>query len=384
MEKKRPIYLDNNATTPLDPLVFQAMRTYFESEFGNPSSQSHCYGWETSTAVEKARKQVAKTINAEAAEVFWTSGATESNNWAILGFARKQDKKIHVITTSTEHKAVLEVCWQLKREGHDMTIVPVDQYGQVSTEDIEKAIKPNTAMVSVIFANNEIGTINRMKEIGAFCKSKNILLHTDATQSIGKTPVDVKAMNIDLLSISAHKLYGPKGVGALFIRKGVELEPLLYGGSQEKGLRPGTINVAGVVGLGAACERASQLLGEECTQLEEWRDYILTEIKKTGARVVLNGHPRERLCNNLNLTFPDLQADIMTFSLSGLALSSSSACTSGDYKISHVLEAIGVTPVNAKKTLRIGLGRFTTFNDVKVATEKLCQMLKNNDDSAAV
>lgn len=381
MEKKRPIYLDNNATTPLDPLVFAAMRTYFESEFGNPSSQSHCYGWETSSAVEKARKLVAKSINAEPAELFWTSGATESNNWAILGLARKADKKIHVITTATEHKAVLEVCFQATREGHEMTVVPVDKTGQVSVAEIEKALQPNTALVSVIFANNEIGTINRMKEIGAFCKSKNILLHTDATQALGKTPVDVKDMNIDLLSISAHKLYGPKGVGALFIRKGVELESLLFGGGQEKGLRPGTINVAGVVGLGAACERAMQLLGEECSQLEQWRDYILTEINKTGARVVLNGHPRERLCNNLSLTFPDLHADIMTFSLSGLALSSSSACTSGDYRISHVLEAIGVTAQDAKKTLRIGLGRFTTFADVKVATEKLCAMLKENKDA---
>lgn len=383
MEKKRPIYLDNNATTPLDPQVFAAMRTYFESEFGNPSSQSHCYGWETSSAVEKARKQVAQTINAEVAEIFWTSGATESNNWAILGFARKSPSKIHILTSATEHKAVLEVCHQAEREGHEITVVPVDKYGQVSIDEIKKAVRPNTKFASFIFANNEIGTINRIKEIGEFCKSKNITLHTDATQAIGKIPVDVKAMNIDLLSISAHKLYGPKGSGALFMRKGVELEQLLFGGGQEKGQRPGTINVAGVVGLGAACERSVQLMNDECAKLSKWRDVIFDELKKTGARVQLNGHPRERLCNNLSLTFPDLKADAFTFNLRTLALSSSSACTSGEPQISHVLQAIGLTPQEAKKTLRIGLGRFTTEEDVKITMEKLCAMLRENREIAA-
>ena len=379
--KKRPIYLDSNATTPMDPRVVQAMEPYWTEKFGNASSSNHSYGWEASAAVDLARQQVAQSLGCKAREVYFTSGATESNNMALLGVAyhficpRNNQKTIpHIITTSVEHKCVLEVCSYLEGWNVEVTYLPVDSYGQCQVKTIESAIKENTQLISVIFANNEVGTINPIKEIGALAKSKRILFHTDAAQAVGKMNIDVNELNIDLLSLSGHKIYGPKGVGALYVRSQnpeVNLVPIQYGGSQEQGLRPGTINVPGVVGLGKALEIAIEDLTHETQRITQLRNQLMEQTKALLPNVQLNGHPTQRLCNNLSLTFSGFSPDALVSQLSGVAFSSSSACSSEQTSPSYVLKAIGLSDKMARATLRFGLSRFTTEEQIIEVLHKL-------------
>ncbi len=386
--KNTAIYLDYNATTPLDPAVLDTMLPFLGEAFGNPSSSSHSFGWQASAAVEKARRQVANTLNAQPQEIYWTSGATESNNLAILGSALAHLKQStqqapHILTASSEHKAVLEVCEQAQSLGAELSILPVNRYGQVEPDEIRRNIRPNTKLISVMFANNEIGSINPIREIGQICKEFGIWFHTDAAQAAGKVPIDVDALGVDLLSISGHKIYGPKGVGVLYVRNQnpkVELHPLFFGGSQEKGLRPGTLNVPGIVGLGQALELASELMESEELRLRDYAQCLIQTIHSEAPEVILNGHPTERLAGNISLSFPDLRSDIFSMGLSGLALSSSSACTSENATPSHVLKAIGHSDVLARSTLRIGLGRPTQKEDVDFAAQKLLGLVRKNKD----
>ena len=388
---KRPIYLDYNATTPIDPLVLQAMYPYLESEFGNPDSLTHAYGWEPRMAVATARKQVAQLIGAGEEEIFWTSGATESNNMSILGYVRhrlqtqegkKQGERLHIITSKVEHKAVLDVCqWLTRFNSIDIDFLDVNEYGQIDLDDLKQKIQSHTRLVSLIAANNEVGSLNPIKEIGKITKERGIIFHTDAAQAVGKVPIDVESMNIDLLSISAHKIYGPKGCGVLYIRQKppVELEPLMFGGGQEGGARPGTLNVPGIVGLGKACELCYQQIDQEGERLSQLRDHLINSIKEAVPTARLNGHPKERLPNNASFSFHGLAADLFTLGLRGLACSSASACASGTPQASHVLKAMGHNDALAKSTLRIGIGRFTTAEDIEVTINKVIQMARKNE-----
>lgn len=382
---EKPIYLDYNATTPLDPEVFQFMKLYLESEFGNPSSFNHSYGWTSKMAVATARQQVAKVIGAHEKDIFWTSGATESNNLALLGTIRKlieREKKPHVLTSRTEHRAVFDVCQLMTRWGVEVDFLDVNEYGQIDLKTLEKSIKPNTKLVSIMAANNEIGSFNPIKDIGQVTREQGIIFHTDAAQATGKIPIDVEAMNIDLLSISAHKLYGPKGVGAIYIRQNpkVELEPIMFGGGQEGGIRPGTLNVPGIVGLGKACEICHTNMNEEHQYLSELRDHLIESVLSTIPTARLNGHPTQRLANNVSFSFSDLSSDIFALGLRGLACSSGSACSSGDPQPSHVLKAIGHDNSLARATIRISIGRFTTRKDVQIAADKIIQMARRNKE----
>lgn len=381
---KQPIYLDYNATTPLDPKVFAVMKPFFEDQFGNASSNSHSYGWQANMAVEKARKQVAELIGADKKEIFFTSGATESNNLAIQGLVRGlRGKKIHIITAQTEHKAVLEVCeFMSELENVEVTYLPVNQYGQVSAEQVEQAIQDNTRLISLMMANNEIGTFHPIAEIGQVAKKHKIVFHTDAAQAAGKCEIDVNKLNIDLLSISGHKMYGPKGVGALYVRQcpNLTLERLQCGGSQERELRPGTLNVPGIVGLGQACSLASELMESEHQRLTDLRQHLIDSILKQVPEAQLNGHPEQRLAGNASLSFKGLSSDLFALGLSGLALSSGSACTSASGSPSHVLKAIGLSDDLAQATIRLGMGRFTTREEVDTAIAKILRMTQKSQE----
>ena len=374
-----PIYMDHNATTPIDPQVREAMLPFLGEAFGNPSSASHAYGWQAQAAVKKAREQVAGLLGCRAADVIWTSGATESNNLAILGVVRAFCKeRPHIITQATEHKAVLEVCEGAGDWGAETTVLGVDAEGRVRPEELRAAIRPNTVLVSIMMANNEVGTLQPIEEIAQICRERGLILHTDAAQSAGKYPIDLRQTPIDLLSLSGHKLYGPKGVGALVVRptnRDFTLKPILFGGEQENRLRPGTLNVAGIVGLGAACAAAQSEMGEECTRLRDFQARILAAVAQRFPRVKLNGPRDHRLCNNVSLSFPDLHADDLALGMSGIAYSSGSACNSGNPKPSHVLTAMGVSEPLARATLRLGLGRFTTADDVTATLDKLLKCL---------
>ncbi len=389
----QPIYLDYNATTPTDPKVQKIMEPYFCEKFGNASSSSHSYGWEASAAVSQARKHVASSISARPEDIYFTSGATESNNMALKGVCYKvlcpstgSKQKPHVITTSVEHKCVHEVLSYLENWGVEVTYLPVDEHGICSVESIKNAIKSNTKLISIIFANNEIGTINPIHEIGALSKKHNILFHTDAAQACGKIDIDVDSMGIDLLSISAHKIYGPKGVGALYVRgknPEVNLTPLQHGGSQEAGLRPGTLNVPGIVGLGAALEIAMTQKQEDRAHIKKLRETLLNAILPLSPSIKLNGHPTSRLCNNISLTFSDIQPGQFACDLSGIAFSSNSACSSDSTAPSYVLKAIGLSDQLARSTIRLGLGRFTTEDEINTVIQKLKGLLKKADISAS-
>lgn len=383
----RPIYLDNNATTPLDPSVLAEMKPYLEEEYGNASSKNHSYGWKAEMAVEKARKQVAKLLNCDSKEIIWTSGATESNNMVILGVAYKfLNQKPHIITSSVEHKAVLDTCRATEYFGAEVSILKPNSYGQVEVEALKKAIKPNTKLISLMAANNEVGSINAIRELASIAKAKGIAFHCDAAQAVGKFPIDLSEWNVDFLSLSGHKIYGPKGIGALFIRKGAEdlLHPMLFGGSQEKGIRPGTVNVAGVVGLGAACALCEEHMQSEHKRLQNYQQQIISQVMAASKDVLLNGHPKERLCNNISFSFKNLSADVFTLGLSGLALSSGSACTSGSAKPSHVLMALGRDEATARATIRLGLGRFTHQQEVDVVIKKILSLLEKNKVNSAI
>ncbi|HLC25974.1 MAG TPA: IscS subfamily cysteine desulfurase [bacterium] len=365
---KLPVYMDNHATTPVDPEVLQAMLPYFTEHFGNAASRNHIFGWKADEATEHAREQIARLINADPKEIVFTSGATESDNVAIKGVAEMyRDKGNHIITVVTEHKAVLDTCKRLEKSGYKVTYLPVEKDGRVSTEAVREAIIDQTILISVMFANNEIGTIHPILQIGKIAREKGVLFHTDATQAVGKIPVDVQAMNIDLASLSAHKMYGPKGVGALYVRRKaprVRLAPLIDGGGHERGMRSGTLNVPGIVGFGKACELCQQKMPEEAARLRALRDKMKDAILGALEDVYLNGHPTERLPGNLNLSFAYVEGESLLMGLKEIALSSGSACTSATLEPSYVLKALGIGEDLAHSSIRFGLGRFNTEEEV--------------------
>lgn len=361
----RKIYLDYAATTPVDPGVLREMEPYFSREFGNASSL-YSMGQQARLAMENARKRIAKTINAEPGEIVFTSGGTESDNMAIKGVAlANRGRGDHIITSRIEHKAVIETCQFLEKQGFRVTYLNVDSYGLVDPEQVRKSITGKTILVSVMHANNEIGTIEPVEEIGRICREKNVYFHTDAVQTFCKIPVDVKKMNIDLLSASSHKIYGPKGVGLLYVRDGVKIEPLMHGGGHEGGRRSGTENVAGIVGFAKACEIASREMGKEAERLTRMRKKLVNSILKMP-NSYLNGHPEKRLPGNANFRFDFIEGEAMILKLDmlGIEASTGSACSSRDLKASHVLTSIGLSPKQAHGSLRITMGRFTKDSDI--------------------
>jgi cysteine desulfurase len=378
---KLPIYMDNHATTPTDRRVLDAMLPYFTEKFGNAASRNHSFGWEAEEAVDKARNQIAAVINAKPKEIIFTSGATESDNLAIKGILEfYKDKGNHVITCVTEHKAVLDSCRALERTGKaTVSYLPVDRYGLVDPDDVRKAITDKTVLITIMYANNEIGTIHPIAEIGRLAKEKGIVFHCDAVQAVGKIPVDVERDGIDLLSLSAHKIYGPKGVGAIYVRsKGprVRLTAQMDGGGHERGMRSGTLNVAGVVGLGKACEIAKAEMSEEGQRLTELRNKLQAGIFERLDEVFLNGHPTERLPGNLNLSFAYVEGESLLMGISDVAVSSGSACTSATLEPSYVIRALGTDEELAHSSIRFGLGRFNTEEEVDFVTDRVCSEVK--------
>jgi cysteine desulfurase len=365
---KTPIYMDNNATTRCDPRVVEAMLPYFTEKYGNAASRSHPYGWEAEAAVEEARDQIAALIGATGKELIFTSGATESNNLAIKGAAAMYKKKgNHVITQITEHKAVLDTCKHLEKDGYQVTYLPVDEFGRVSAEQVRDAMTDKTILVSIMAANNEIGTVQPIKAIGKVCKEKGVLFHTDAVQTVGKLPVDVQDMGVDLLSLTAHKLYGPKGIGALYVRKKdprVRLEAQIDGGGHERGMRSGTLPVPMIVGLGEACAIALKEMPEESKRTSGLRERLRKGIMGKLAESYLNGHPTERLPGNANISFAYVEGEGLMMGIKDVAVSSGSACTSASLEPSYVLRALGVGDELAHSSIRFGLGRFSTEAEV--------------------
>jgi cysteine desulfurase len=376
-----PIYLDNHATTPIDPRVLDVMLPYFTEKFGNSASRQHQFGWEAEAGVELARKQIAELINANPKEIIFTSGATESINLALKGIALAYSEKgKHIITTQIEHKAVLDTCKRLEKWGFKVDYVQVDKYGLVDPDEIKKIITKETILVSVMFANNEIGTVEPIEEIGKICAEMNVLFHTDAAQALGKIPIDVQKMNIDLMSMSAHKLYGPKGVGALLIKKKmpkIKIVPIIDGGGHENGLRSGTLNVPGIVGFGKACEIAKNEMKEESERLRKLRDKLQNEIMSKLNDVYLNGHPEKRLPNNLNLSFDGVESEAIMMGMKEIAVSSGSACSSTSIEKSHVLKAIGLNDDLIAGAIRFGLGRFNTEEEIDYAINRVVEVVNN-------
>jgi len=365
---KTPIYMDNNSTTRVDPRVVQAMLPYFTEKFGNAASRSHAYGWETEKATEEAREKIAALIGAGAKEIIFTSGATESDNLALKGVAQMYKKKgNHIITQVTEHKAVLDTCKRLEKEGFQVNYLPVDRYGQVSADQVREAITPKTILVTIMAANNEIGTLQPIQAIGKVCKEKGILFHTDAVQAVGKVPVNVDEMGIDLLSLSGHKMYAPKGIGALYVRKKdprVRLEPQIDGGGHERGMRSGTLPVPSIVGLGVAAEISRNEMPEESKRLIRLRERLRKGIMDRVPESYLNGHPTERLPGNANISFAYVEGEGLMMGIKDVAVSSGSACTSASLEPSYVLRALGVGDELAHSSIRFGLGRFSTEEEV--------------------
>lgn len=364
---KYPIYMDYQATTPMDPRVLEAMLPWFVEKFGNPASRSHSLGQEAEAAVEQAREEVAALIGAEGKEIVFTSGATESDNLAIAGAARfYREKGDHIITVATEHKAVLDTCRHLESEGFRVTYLPVAPDGLLRLEDLVQAMDDKTLLVSVMAANNEIGVIQPLAEIGALCRARNILFHCDAAQGVGKLPMDVEAMKIDLLSLSAHKIYGPKGVGALYVRRRprVRLQPLIHGGGHERGMRSGTLPTPLLVGFGKACVLARQEMAEESQRVLALRERLRVGITSQLSHVHLNGHLEQRLPGNLNLSFAFVEGESLMLAIRDVAVSSGSACTSASLEPSYVLRTLGVSEDLAHTSIRFGLGRFNTEEEV--------------------
>lgn len=375
--KKLPVYFDFQATTPLDKRVFDAMYPYFMEEFGNCHSNSHQFGWNALKAVDKARKQVADVINAKPEEIIFTSGATECNNLAIKGVARanKSDEKNHVISVQTEHKCVLESVKSLKKEGFDTTLLSVQHDGLISLEELEKAITSKTILVSVMGVNNEIGVIQPLKEIGEICRKHGVIFHTDCAQAFGKIPLNVEEMNIDLMSISGHKIYGPKGVGALYIRTGIKIEPLFSGGGQEKKLRSGTLPVPLVVGLGAAAKFAKRDMIKNAKHTKELFDMLYKSLSKTEG-VYLNGSKEHRWFGNANYSFAGIEGESLMIRCKEIAVSSGSACTSENLRPSYVIEALGGNPELAHSSIRIGFGKDTTKEEIQYFIDRIKQEVK--------
>ncbi|HEU5180054.1 MAG TPA: IscS subfamily cysteine desulfurase [Candidatus Polarisedimenticolia bacterium] len=374
MENPR-IYMDHHATTPVDPDVVAAMLPTFTEEFGNAASRTHAYGWKALEAVEAARETIARLVGAGPVEIVFTSGATESDNLAIFGAAQMlSERGRHIVTGSTEHPAVLDCCRRLEKIGFEVTYLPVDRTGMVSPDSLRAALRPDTILISLMAANNEVGTLHPVGEIGKIAKEKGVVFHCDAAQAAGRIPLDVEAMGIDLLSFTAHKMYGPKGVGALYVRKRnprVRLMPQIYGGGHERGMRSGTLNVPGIVGFAKACEIAARVMPEEAVFLAGLRDRLHHRIEAELEEVALNGHPVQRLPNNLNLSFAYVEGESLMMALNGVAVSSGSACTSASQEPSHVLKAMGVSDDLIHTSLRFGLGRFNTREEVDQVSEKV-------------
>jgi len=373
----KPIYLDYNATTPHDPEVIEAMRPFLEEEFGNPSS-SHFYGAKPRQAVIQARGQVASLLNCRPEEIVFTSGGTESNNQALKGVAEAyRDKGNHIITSQIEHPAILQVCARLEKDGCEVTRLPVDDRGLVSASDVAGAVKANTVLITIMHANNEVGSIQPISEIAPIARKRDILLHTDAAQSVGKIPAEVDVLGVDLLSVAGHKIYAAKGVGALYIRDGLKLTSLMHGAGQESGLRPGTENVLGIVGLGKACEIARRDLVANMTHMQQMRDRLYEGIRKKCRQVRLNVHPDKRLPNTLSLSFRDLEANrILDRIAPEVAASAGAACHSDRIEVSQVLEAMEVPLDWAKGTLRLTTGRNTTAEDIDRAVQLISEAVK--------
>ncbi len=375
MEKM--IYLDNNATTPIDPRVLEAMLPYFRDKFGNAASIHHKFGWDAADAVKQARQQVANVIGAAPEEIIFTSGATESDNLALKGIASMYaDKGRHIITCKTEHKAILDVCKWLETKGYEITYLPVDKYGIVDIDLLAESIRKDTILVSIMAANNETGTIAPIETIGAICKAKGAFFHTDATQAFGKIPLDVEKMGIDLLSLSAHKIYGPKGVGALYVRRKnpqVRCEPIIHGGGHERGIRSGTLNVPGIVGLGQAADIAVREMANESQRLQKLRDKLYNELSDRLEGVTLNGHPNQRLANTANISFAWVEGEALMLGINEIAVSSGSACTSASLEPSHVLRAMGVLDVLAHNSIRFSLGRFNTEQEIDYTIKRVVE-----------
>ncbi len=380
MALQTPIYLDNHATTPVDPRVLEAMLPYFTEKFGNAASKSHAYGWEAEAAVDRAREQIAKLIGASAKEIVITSGATESDNLAIKGVAEAyRDKGNHIVTCVTEHKAVLDSCKVLQKHGYDVTYLPVRSNGLIDMERLKQSLTDKTILISLMAANNEIGTLHPIKEIGRLAKERNILFHTDATQGVGKLPINVEAMGIDLLSLTAHKMYGPKGVGALYVRSTkprVKLTPSIDGGGHERGMRSGTLNVPGIVGLGKACEISQKEMSAEGERLIALRERLKSGLLAELDEVYLNGHPVDRLPGNLNVSFAYIEGESLLMGLKEIAVSTGSACTSASLEPSYVLKAIGLADELAYSAIRFGLGRFTTAEEIDFTIERVVEEVR--------
>jgi cysteine desulfurase len=377
---KLPIYMDYHATTPMDPRVFATMKPYFMETFGNAASRNHSFGWEAEEAVEKSRKQIASLIGATAKEIVFTSGATESNNLALKGVAEMYaEKGNHIITAATEHKAILDTCKRLEKHGVRVTYLPVQQNGLVDLDQLQAAITDKTILISIMYANNEIGVLQPIAEIGKLAKSKGVLLHTDATQAVGKVQVNVIADNIDLMSLSGHKMYGPKGVGALYVRRKsprVQITAQMDGGGHERGMRSGTLNVPGIVGLGEACALCQAEMPAESKRMAFLRDKLKDKLQSELDETYINGTFEHRLPNNLNISFAYVEGESLLMGINDIAVSSGSACTSATLEPSYVLKALGAGDDLAHSSIRFGLGRFNTEEEVDYVAAKVIDVVK--------
>ena len=376
----KKIYLDNNSTTQIDPQVLEVMLPYFNEKFGNPSSQSHAFGWEARAAIDIAREQIANFINSEIDEIIFTSGATESNNLAINGFLDSiESKKTNIITSSIEHKAVLDVCKKIEKSGKNIIYIKPNHDGIIDIKKIKDAINEDTELVSIMHANNEIGTIQPIQEIGTLCNKNNIIFHVDAAQSLGKIKVNVKDMKVDMLSISSHKIYGPKGVGALYIKNKkskIKLNPMIIGGGQENNLRSGTLPTPLIVGFGKACEIASNKINIDNKRIKQLSNKLLKSILLEYPDTKLNGSKKNRIPGNINFSFPFLKGMSIINSMPQIAVSSGSACTSSSPLPSYILNEIGINRMNSNTSIRIGIGRFNTDKDIEIAIESIINAIR--------
>jgi cysteine desulfurase len=380
MPVKLPVYMDNHATTRVDPRVVDAMLPYFTEKYGNAASRNHEFGWKAEEAVETARGHIARLIHSTPREIVFTSGATESDNLAIKGIAEAyRAKGNHIVTQATEHKAVLDTCKRLEASGCEVTYLPVAKDGRIDLDDLRRAITPKTILISIMHANNEIGVLQPVEEIGKIAKEKSVIFHVDAAQSVGRIPLDVEKLGIDLLAISAHKIYGPKGVGALYVRRKnprVELSPIIDGGGHERGMRSGTLNVPGIVGLGKACELCEKEMAAENDRLRILRDKLKDAILSRLDDTTINGTMEQRLPNNLNLSFAGVEGDALLMGINDVAVSSGSACTSATLEPSYVLRALGVPEDLAHSSIRFGLGRFNTEEEVDYVAGRVVETVK--------
>ncbi len=377
---KKPIYMDNHATTPVDPRVLEAMLPYFTEKFGNAASRNHRFGWEAEEAVEKARKQIADLIGAHPKEIIFTSGATESDNLALKGVAEMYaERGNHIITAATEHKAVLDTAKKLEKRGYKVTYLPVNKDGLIDLDQLREAITDKTILISVMYANNEIGVIQPIREIGKIAEEKGVLFHTDAVQALGKVPVDVKQDHIHLASLTAHKIYGPKGIGALYVRRRnprVQITAQIDGGGHERGMRSGTLNVPGIVGFGEACAICQREMAEESARLKRLRDKLMNKLLSELDEVYVNGSLEHRLPNNLNMSFAYVEGESLLMGINDVAVSSGSACTSATLEPSYVLKALGTGDDLAHSSIRFGLGRFNTEEEVDYVAGKVIEVVR--------